>query len=350
MPAQLFGLTLGVASPMLRWYAHRPQLTPYAWPAERDSLLSIFSPLSRLGETLGSWALLPLLVLPLGWFAFARRRPVAALALIAAAWMPILAHFSEGMIPVRLLRAQSASRFLLPSFALIVPLSLAWCRQGRPLSAAYRWLLLGYSLSELVLCMRRGWGDWEHRELAIAGLALALFVGAVRVLSHRRLFWACGLAVVSCMWFCSGLQLRRDETLGLALQKSHALVNFPRFWVDGVALIDEPEQPRTIAITGGPDRSSDKWFHYFYLGRRFQNRLRYVAPTKDGGVAHFGKGGDLDARADRDSWLGRLDQVGASEVVTFPPRSLEQGWMEGLPDRFEKLSGKEDWGLFRIRR
>jgi hypothetical protein len=350
LPAQLFGLTLGVASPMLRWYAHRPQLTPYAWDAERDSLLAIFSPLSRLGETFGSWALLPLLVLPLGWFAFARRRPLAALALIAAALMPILAHFSEGMIPVRLLRAQSSARFLVPSFALIVPLSLAWCRPGRPLAAAYRWLLLGYSLAELVLCMRRGWGEWEHRELALLGLALVLFVGAVRVLSRTRLFSAFGLALVLGMWFCSGLQLRRDETLGLALQKSHALVNFPRFWVEGVALIDEPEHPRTIAITGGPDRSSDKWFHYSYLGRRFQNRVCYVVPTKDGGLAHFGKGGDLDARADRESWLGRLDQAGASEVITFPPRSIEQGWMEAAPERFEKLAGKDDWGLFRIQR
>jgi hypothetical protein len=351
LPAQLFGMTLGVASPMMRWYAHRPQLTPYAWDAEKGSLLSIFTPLSRLGETPSSWALVPLLLLPVGLVAFARRRPIAALALTTAALMPVLAHYSEGMIPVRLLRAQSSARFLLPTFALIVPLSLTWCRAWRPLAVAYRWVLLGYSLAQLVLCMRRGWGDWEHRELAIVALALALFVGSVRRLARTRPFRAFGLAIVLCMWFCSGLQLRRDETLGLALQKSYALVNFPRFWVEGVALVDEPEHPRTIAITGGPDRSSDKWFHYFYLGRRFQNRMRYVIPTRDGGVAHFGKGGDLDARADRDSWLGRLDESGATEVLTFPPRSLEQRWMEEeVPDRFEKLAGKDDWGLFRYRR
>jgi hypothetical protein len=198
--------------------------------------------------------------------------------------------------------------------------------------------------------MRRGWAEWEHREIAIVALALALFVGLVRVVSHTRPLSAFGLAMLLCMWFCSGLQLRRDETLSLALQKSYALVNFPRFWVDGVALVDEPEHPRTIAITGGPDRSSDKWFHYFYFGRRLQNRMRYVVPTRDGGVAHFGKGGDLDARADRDSWLHRLDESGATEVLTFPPRSIEQRWMEELPDRFEKLSGKDDWGLYRYRR
>lgn len=350
MPAQLFGMTLGVASPMLRWYAHRPQLTPYAWGAEKEALLAIFSPFWRLNETLGAWALLPLLLFPFGLVAFARRRPIAALALTAAAVMPVLAHYSGGMIPVRLLRAPSSARFLVPTFALAVPISLAWCRRGRPLAAAYRWALLAYALSALVLCARRGWGDWEHRELVITALALAFFIGGVRVLAHRRPLRAVGVAVVLYMWFCSGLQVRRDETLGLALQKSHALVNFPRFWVEGVPLVDEPDQPRVIAITGGPDRSSDKWFHYFFLGRRLQNQLRYVVPTRDGGVAHFGKGGDLDQRADRASWLGRLDAAGASEVVTFPPRSIEQRWMEEMPDRFERLAGKDDWGLFRVRR
>jgi len=351
LPAQLFGITLGAASSMLRWYAHRPQLTPYEWGSEKDALLAIFSPFWRLNETLGAWALLPLLVFPIGLIAFARRRPVAALALTAAALMPVLAHYSEGMIPVRLLRAPSSARFLVPTFALLVPVSLAWCRRGRPLAAAYRWLLLAYALSAVVLCLRRGWGDWEHRELVITGLAIAFFVGGVRAIMHRRPLWAIGLAVFASMWFCSGLQLRRDETLGLALQKSHALVNFPRFWVEGVPRVDEPETPRVIALTGGPDRSSDKWFHYFFLGRRFQNQMRYVVPTRDGVVAHFGKGGDLDQRADRDSWLQRLDASGATEVLTFPPRSIEQAWMEGeAAARFEKLAGKEDWGLYRYLR
>jgi hypothetical protein len=86
------------------------------------------------------------------------------------------------------------------------------------------------------------------------------------------------------------------------------------------------------------------------MGRRLQNRLRYVVPTRDGGVAHYGKGGDLDQRADRASWLGRLDLAGATEVLTFPPRSIEQGWMDEAGDRFEKLAGKDDWGLYRVRR
>jgi hypothetical protein len=151
-------------------------------------------------------------------------------------------------------------------------------------------------------------------------------------------------------WFCSGLQLRRDETRQRAFANSFALHGLSRFWTDGVPLVDEPGRPHRIAITGGPDHASDKWVQYFYLGQRFQNQLRYIAPTRDGKVAYYGLGGDLEQRADRAAWLSRLDQAGIQEVVTFPPRSLEQSWMEELGERFEKLAGNDKWGLYRIRR
>jgi hypothetical protein len=279
-----------------------------------------------------------------------RRQPLAALALTGAALMPVLAHFSEGMTPVRLLRAHSAARFLVPSFALILVISLAWCRRGRPLATAYCWLLLASPLTYVVLCMRRGWADWEHRELAIVALALALLLGVTIALSRRGAGWAAGVFLLGWMIFCSGLQLRRDETRPSAIARSYALVHLPRWWVDGVPFVDEPDRPHLIAITGGPDRSADKWLYYFYLGRRLQNRVRYIVPTGDGKLAHDGWQGDLQQRASKDAWLGRLDQAGISEVLTFPTRSLEQTWMEESGDRFEKLAGDEDWGLFRIRR
>ena len=350
LPARLFGWTLGVASHAMRFYGHRPQLQPYTWEAEKESLLLVFSPLSKLNETLGSMTLIPLLVLPIGFVALLRRRPWAAIALAAAALVPVLAHYSEGMTPVRLLRAQSSSRFLVPTFALILPMSLAWCRRGNPLATAYRWLLLAYPLTYSVLCLRRGWSDWEHREMVVVALALALLLGVTLSVQRRGLGWAAGAFLVGWMIFCSGLQLRRDETRGSALARSHALHNMPRWWVDGVQFVDDQAQPRTIAITSGPDRSADKWFYYFYLGSRLQNRVRYITPSADGQLAHPGWKGDLEQRANKDTWNTRLDQAGISEVLTFPPRSLEQGWMEEHPDRFEKLAGKEDWGLFRIRR
>jgi hypothetical protein len=350
MPAKLFGVTLGVASPAMQWYFHRPQLTPFEWPAEKEALLAVFSPISRLNETLSAYALVPLLIFPLGLVALIRRRPFAALALSGAALMPVLAHYSDGMTPVRLLRAPSSARFLVPAFALIVAVSLAWCRRGQPLAAAYRWLLFGYPVLHAVLCLRRGWGGWEHLELAIVALAIALIIGGVVWLSRRHLLLSIGAAVLGWMWFCSGVQLRRDETRELALQSSYALVNFPRSWVDGVPFADEPDRPHQIAVTGGPDRSADKWFQYFFMGRRLQNRLHYVPPTPDGKVSHFNKRAQFDGPTDRDRWLQQLETGGIDEVLTFPPRSLEKAWMDALPDRFEKLAGDDDFGFYRLRR
>jgi hypothetical protein len=49
------------------------------------------------------------------------------------------------------------------------------------------------------------------------------------------------------------------------------------------------------------------------------------------------------------SWLARLRAAKIDEVLTFPPCSIEQGWMAAAPARFEKLAGADDWGLFRIK-
>ena len=70
----------------------------------------------------------------------------------------------------------ASARFLVPTFALILPLSLAWCRPGRALATLYRWLLLAYALSELVQSARRGRGEWEHREHEITAHAHAITV------------------------------------------------------------------------------------------------------------------------------------------------------------------------------
>jgi hypothetical protein len=351
MPAKLFGVTLGVASHMVRWYGDRPELRPLSWEAEKGVLAIVFSSLEKMNETLGSLALIFVFVFPLGLLVLARRRPWSALAVLLAVIGPVLAYYSQGMAPVRMVRAPSSTRFLIPAFALIVPISLSWCRRGQPLSATYRWLLVTYALTYAVICVRRGWVDWETREVVIIGLVLGLGAAGVRWLARSHPRQALALAALGFCWFCSGLQLRRDQTRAAAYSHSFALHGLARFWVDGVPYVDEPDgRSHQIAITGGPDHASDKWFQYFFLGRRFQNELRYIVPTRDGKVAYYGLQGDLDQRADRDSWLERLDRAGIEEVLSFPPRSIEQGWMEELGDRFEKLAGNNAWGLYRIRR
>ena len=36
-----------------------------------------------------------------------------------------------------------------------------------------------------------------------------------------------------------------------------------------------------------------------------------------------------------------------TEVLTFPPYSVEQRWMDAHPARFTKLAGGRDWGLYK---
>jgi hypothetical protein len=350
LPVRVLGHTLGVASSAMHWYGER-KLAPYTWRVEKMALLHVFSQLSDLNESLGTLAFIPLALFPVGLVALARRRPLAALGLLAAVIAPVLTHFSEGMTPVRLLRSVSASRFLMPALALAVPVSLAWCTPGRYRSSAYRWLLLTYPVAMSVFAMRRGFIEWENRELVIVGV-VATQLGLLTVLCFRRRpRLGAAVGVIAWLALCSVVQVRRDQTRELAYGKSYALHNFPRYWADGVARVDTADlTPHRIAITGGPDHSSDKWFHYFYMGRRLQNWIGYIVPTRDGKTAQFGPGGDLAERADLNSWLPRLAAAQIDDVLTFPPRSIEQGWMEATPEHFEKMAGNDEFGLFRFKR
>jgi hypothetical protein len=348
MPVKLLGHTLGVASSAMRWYQERPQLQAYTWRAEKNALLALFSPPSEVNESLGLLCLIPLLVFPFGLFALARRRPLVAFALLLAALAPVAAHFSPSIAAVRLLRSISAARFLIPTIALVIPISLAWCRRDGALSQAYRRLLLFYPLVASVVAVRRGWGDWETRDATVIAITLMLAISLLWQLRRRRLqVMLLGLALLTAGAVL--LQARRDDTRHQAYQKGYALHGFSRFWTEAPAIIDDVDRPHRIAITGGPDHSSDKWFYYFFLGARFQNSVQYVPPTRDGGVAHFGPHGDLDERADKESWVRRIVAAGITDVITFPPRSIEQSFMDATPERFEQVSGKKDWGLYRLK-
>ncbi|HKU36520.1 MAG TPA: hypothetical protein VJR89_00195, partial [Polyangiales bacterium] len=100
----------------------------------------------------------------------------------------------------------------------------------------------------------------------------------------------------------------------------------------------------------GPNRYSDHWLAYFLLGPRLENRVLYVPPTRDGGIADVGPLGDFESRADEASWHARLLAAKVSAVMSFLPVSLEQRWMEAAPDRYRKMAGTEAWGLFRVER
>lgn len=378
MPVKVLGLTLGVVSPAMEWYQERSFHVPYSWDSETSALRYLFSEVSVinevLGPSLGSTAALPLFVCALGLLVLLRRRPLTALTLAAAMAAPWAAHFSVGLSVPRLYWPVSVARYLIGLMGMALPVSMIWCKPESTLAQTYRRALIVISLWTVGISLRHGFGVWEMRELMIV-LVASLLLGtllwlaiawlarsslrshdrgrASRALDSRALRgipWPqlAALCVVFAVG-CSALQQRRDQTRHLAYETSFALHSSPRFWALATPLVDEPGKSHHIALTGGPLQNSDNWFYYFFLGSRFQNTVSYVPPTKDGGVAYFGPHGDFDQRADADKWLERLKNRHITDVLTFPPYSTEQRWMDERPDKFEKPMGGFDWGLYRVR-
>ncbi|MDB4991040.1 MAG: hypothetical protein JWN04_6218 [Myxococcaceae bacterium] len=359
MPVKLLGLTLGVSSPAMQWYQDRPGVVPYTWGAETAALRGLFMevavPEDFIGPSLGATSLLPLLVALVGLLVLLRKRPLLGAVMAAALAAPWLTHFSAGLTIPRLLWSVSVARYMIVLLGLAFPVSFVWCKPGRPASQAYRRILLLISLWTASITLRFGFGGWELRELLFVGSVALLALGSCWLLFSRGVLASSGklrmlLSGLVLALLCSALQLRRDQTRSLAYRISFALHNSPRFWAGAVAKVDEPGVVHRIALTSGPQQNADYWFHYFFFGSRLQNTIGYVPPTVDGMVAHWGPYGDLPARANRESWLSRLDAGNLTDVLTFPPRSLEQGWMDELPAKFEKLDGSSDWGLYRLRK
>ena len=299
------------------------------------------------GEALGAPAIVALLALPFGFVSLLRKRAGLALLIGGACLIPLAVHFSPALSVPRLLWPSSMSRYLITFLVLAIPLGLVWCRPGCRLSSGYRRLLLCYPLLYALLQIQQGWGGWEYKELAFVGagcLAVALGVGWSCKRSPRA---AAIVAVLGLVALCCFLQPRRDATRATAFAESYALHGFIDYWAEAVPLVDTAGKTHQIAITGGPTQAADEWCFYAFLGSRFQNRVHYVPPTADGGIAHFGPGGDLLERADARAWYERVAGRGISEVLTFWPRSVEQEWMEQNPRLFQKLAGDENWGLFR---
>ncbi len=78
----------------------------------------------------------------------------------------------------------------------------------------------------------------------------------------------------------------------------------------------------------------------------------YVPPSRDGAIHHFGRSdanADYAQSADFTSWKNRQRERGVTDVSSFRPASLELGWMESHPERFQRLAGEAgDWGFFSI--
>lgn len=356
MPVKLLGWTLGVSSPAMDWYQERTGLKPHEWETEAKALGQLFSEVGftsdALGPSLGVTALIPLIVSGVGLLVLLRRRPLLACVMAAAMTAPWAAHFSSGLSVPRLLWSVSVARYLIGLMGLAIPISFVWCRPGSALAAGYQRCLLFISLWLVVIPLRHGFANWEMRELMMVSVCIivlgVLFGWVLRPERALATWQRYGIVVSLLALSCSALQLRRDQTRVLASTHSFALHGSLRFWAAAAAKVDQLDKVHHLALTGGAWHNADQWFYYFFFGSRFQNTLAYVPPTRDAGIAHFGPRGDFEPRADRDSWLSRIEQRQLTDVITFPPRSLEQTWMDGLPERFQKVEGGADWGLYKV--
>lgn len=348
MPVELFGLALGKADPAMLWYRMRDVSEAYTWERELSVLRMIFAPPGSKTESLGLWSMLPLLVFPVGWALQLRRRPaemgmllVAILGTLALLWSPAL------NVP-RLHWSLSISRYLVGAVLIALPISLAIARRLPRLGTLYAHLLLGGFAFYAISYSLFGWAPYEILFVVTLLTAAAVLVAAVAAATRRSARggrWVASIALLALLCAVErGQTMIRHQVLALGTQ----VHGVPRFWLEGARALDQPSRRFEIAVTSGARQESDQWFAYPFLGRRLQNRLHYVPITRDGEIAHFGPGHHRERRARRAAWLRRLEERGITHVVSFFPHSIEQGWMESLPRRFERVVGNEEWGVFRV--
>jgi hypothetical protein len=355
MPIRILGVTLGKVSHALAWYQERPHVRPFEWDVEKRALQQLLSPLNTYNESLGALAIIPMLAVPLGLLWMARRRPIQALIATACMAPLVLFHFSASLSVPRIMWAVSVSRYVITLLAFAIPVGLFAASPARGGSeglfgTTYRRVLLIYPLFYAGFFLRWGWGYWELLETAGTALLLAVLGSAASFAFRRGARVGTAVALAAVLLACSVLQARRDATRHLAFQYDFALHPFSNHWASAVKQVDEPRGAHRIAVTGGPSQDAHDWFIYPFMGARFQNTIHYVPPTRDGRVAHFGPQGDFAERVDLDAWNVSLDERQITDVLSFLPRSAEQAWMERHPERFVRLAGDMNWGLFRVLR
>jgi hypothetical protein len=348
MPLTIAGIKLGEPDSALRWYQQRPELIPYTWESERAAIRALFAGPGSLSpsESLGSLAVLPLAMAPIGAVALLFRRRATVLVALAAL-LPVLAHFSSNMSVVRLAWSTSMSRFWVLSVGLAGLLSLGWCRREGPLSQVYRRLLLVYPALHTLIVLHVGWASWEIKDAALFGSVLAVLLSVLA--SARRFGPRLSVPVALCVAgiAASLLQLRRDQTREAAFRESWALHTSPRRWVAALAALPPNEAGWDIAITGGAEQPAHGWYYYGFYGPRLEHRVRYVPTTRRGTVAHFGPFAE-PAEQDPAVWADRLVAQGIDFVMSFPPASPELLWMAVLPERFRAVTLDGDMALYQV--
>ncbi|MFH0821338.1 MAG: hypothetical protein V2B18_01205 [Pseudomonadota bacterium] len=358
-PVKVFGITLGESTPVTDWLFGLQEAQPYDLREEANALGQLFRRPFRFsvrpwrdGDAWmpGNYSLLSLVPLSIGvvsLVASIKRRVWVGLLIgvvVGAVWGQ---YMGPGFTYIRRYLAWCNARFLLgaclPLFA-ISPLVLG----GKWLEGFLNFLLCA-SVLHLVLGAAIYWQPFEFPYLA--GAASATIAAGIAAYSAARLrppkpalvATALLLALLTCQaWTRTHIRYE-------AVEKSYFSYFVSQYWAKAAELVDDPSQPRNIAVTGGPERESHNWFMYMFMGRSLQNTIRYVPITESGKILHFGPGADPTERVSYESWLARVHRHGITEVMSFFPASVELGWMRAHPEAFNLIVEGEGYGLFKVK-
>lgn len=343
--------------------------TPVARPDQPRWSQLLHAPRQKFGwyANLGPGVALLPLVAAAGTFGLLRRRRWGALAwLLVAAGVMLGALWTSEMAVYRVSHwSHTVGRLLLPGLAALALLAAGGSGpRGEKLVAA--WLALASALG-LVWALPRGFSGAE-----LGGLLAALGV------------FAFGLAVLGVLvaWARRG---GRPVQVGLAvmLVGTVALASLDRarsrqrylLYEDAAQLFGQiyflhplqkrysaawpiwreldRREPLRLAVFAGWDGRGHNNYRYPLLGSQLQNEVRYVPITADGSIVNSRDRCQVEDRADRDAWLGRLVDQKIDVVVALAPTiGIESEWVESSPELFELLAigGENSAVAYRFRR
>ncbi|MBP7829781.1 MAG: hypothetical protein KA248_07670 [Kiritimatiellae bacterium] len=351
-PVRIGGLVLGEPTPTYTIYHHREDIEygnlAMEWAAVKDLFQAPFSTWPHIG-------VLTLLLAVWGCLRLARWRTFGALA---ALWLAgfvginLLVFWGPSFTVIRQLWAQVGGRFLLPALSPVVLIGTGALWGAPSLRRIGASVMLIATLLHAMVSTFFGWADFAPRTTGKTALIAALFTAAVILLFHfvRRRGRAFMIVIAGLAAASVALQKERDHLRYQALKQSRVMHWMETRWADGAQILDDPDTPRHIAITAGIDYNGDNWFLYFFLGRRFQNMLTYIPPTRSGRILDAVDWEDLARHSRAEAWLERIRRSRVTQVVSLPPWSVELEFMQGEPWLFWKAAGDgRTWGVYQIR-
>lgn len=353
LPVRFLGLAAGEASPEVHWYMDRPELADIAYRVgpELEVLAHIFGAPGDLSGGLGPFAFVSMLTgLLLVW----RLRPEAAGICIAAAAATFACFYAPGFSMVRHYWSVSSGRFLLPAVA-VLAITGARVVSGTGLARPYMRLLLAGTFFQLLQTARHGIGAASEEAIfwliALVGATATIVAFVGRALPPPQRGWAVSVPILGAiLGFLALKELYRDRILA----EDFAIHFTPAYWAEAASIVDDPTEPRVVAVTSGPERNLDNWFASPFLGRRLQNRLVNLPLAADGIRRRWGAGGandEIRRTADYAAWRRSIAASGVTDVMSFKPPSVELSFMEAHPGEFQRRAGVPgEWGLFRVRR